>query len=187
MLQPLHDACWSSTPAFAVVDLILKADNRLFYMMDRRGSLPLSYVHKDHWPAWIKYLEEKKDEHFPILTATQQGPPELTKYGPNSRPIPNPEHALPEKLVAMVATGQLSIIEANMMASEDDEDEDDASVDSTVESDDEDDEDDESCDNDDDGDDESSDYDSGSDCDSDDDDDDELFDILQITQARFVA
>jgi hypothetical protein len=34
-------------------------------MTDVRGAVPLSYGRKEHWPAWIDYLESKKDILWP--------------------------------------------------------------------------------------------------------------------------
>jgi hypothetical protein len=134
---PLHDACWSSNtsqPCFEVVQIILQADARLLYMKDARGSLPLDYVPKQHWDAWKRFLVRVVlDAYFPIVDDDddnvdadnkKQGPPELTKYAPNSRPVSTPPNSLPNALAAMVAFGKLTPDEARMMASPDSDDDD---------------------------------------------------------------
>jgi Ankyrin repeats (3 copies) len=134
---PLHDACWtsSSQPCFEVVEIILQADARLLYMKDARGALPLDYVPKQHWDAWKRFLVRVVlDAYFPILdndngdeqhdADKKQGPPELTKYSPNSRPVSTPPNSLPNALAAMVAFGKLTPDEARMMAAPDDDDDD---------------------------------------------------------------
>lgn len=195
---PLHDACWSPRPAFACVELLLQhADARLFYMMDRRGALPLSYVHKDHYPAWIAFIDQIKDVHWPVTVYPTQGPPVLCKYGPNSRPLPNPKHAcLADHLCTMVANGRLTIDEALMIAKEEaaqkEEEGDAATADLTCDDDDcsdDSDSDDDGSDDDDDDDDGSDDDSDCSDYDSSSFDEDELeaelglFDVLQMTKA----
>jgi hypothetical protein len=81
-------------------------------------------VHKDHYPAWIEFLDQIKDVYWPKVVSgagpsQQQGSPELAKYGPNSRPLPNPKHAaLPDHLCTMVANGRLTIQEAITMKRE---------------------------------------------------------------------
>ena len=55
---PLHDACWAAEPAFETVELIMKADRRLFFMIDARSHLPLAYVRREHWDAWIGFLNK---------------------------------------------------------------------------------------------------------------------------------
>lgn len=88
---PLHDACWAAEPNFAVVELILKCDVRLFHMTDARGAVPLEYVHVHHYQAWLEFLKEKADVYWPrrsIAEDGEQGPPGLVSQEPNTRPIP---------------------------------------------------------------------------------------------------
>jgi hypothetical protein len=101
---PCHDACWTASPSFECIDIMLRTDSRLFYLLDSRGSLPLSYVKKEHWDEWKNFFEENKDLYFPILSELQ-GPPELSKNGPNFFPLPEPKNAIPLGLASMVASG----------------------------------------------------------------------------------
>jgi len=55
---PLHDACWTREPQFELVSLIIESCPELLSVSDKRGHTPLSYVRRDHWDAWIKFLDE---------------------------------------------------------------------------------------------------------------------------------
>lgn len=57
---PLHDACWSDKPGTQVAELLLNQDRSLVVVCDGRKSLPLSYVHRDHWGAWCNFLNAHK-------------------------------------------------------------------------------------------------------------------------------
>jgi hypothetical protein len=56
---PLHDACWTSTPNFELVDLLLQQSPDLLHVTDVRGFLPLAYVRQEHWDDWCHYLQSK--------------------------------------------------------------------------------------------------------------------------------
>jgi Ankyrin repeats (many copies) len=101
---PCHDGCWTAHPSFECIDLLLRTDARLFYLLDSRGSLPLSYVNKAHWEEWKSFLEKNMDVYFPILNEPQ-GAPELSKNGPNFFPLPDPKNALQLSLASLVASG----------------------------------------------------------------------------------
>jgi hypothetical protein len=115
---PLHDCCWAADPAFDVAELIMAVDPRLFYMTDLRGSVPLSYVRKEHWPLWIDYLESKKDMLWPkrsVKTDGAEGAPALTLLDADSRPLQDPENALPVEMAAMIASGKMTPEEAQVL------------------------------------------------------------------------
>merc|ERR1711988_1097628 len=57
---PLHDACWTSTPNFDIVRLLLDSNRVLVAVADSRGALPLSYIPQDHWPEWCSFLFRQK-------------------------------------------------------------------------------------------------------------------------------
>jgi hypothetical protein len=60
--SPLSDACWTQVPQptqRGVVDVLLDTCPDLLYVTDRRGLSPLSYVPRDHWEAWCRYLEHR--------------------------------------------------------------------------------------------------------------------------------
>jgi hypothetical protein len=115
---PLHDACWAAIPAFDVADIILKKDPRMLFMTDSRGATPLAYVRKDHWAAWIEYLEVKKKHFWPVRdlqTLGEEGMPQLFATGPNSCPMVNPPGALTLQLAAMVSSGKMRPEEASYL------------------------------------------------------------------------
>merc|ERR1712220_42690 len=94
---------------------------------DKRGALPLSYAHRDHWEAWVEWLESKKGLYWSEPEVLDP----ILDQEPNSCPVPNPKNALTEELARMVASGRISPGEAkilmvdgdNMTENESDEDE----------------------------------------------------------------
>lgn len=62
---PLHDACWTCTPNFELMDILIDTDPDLLLMSDKRGHSPLQYVRREHWPAWMEYLRRKKEALIP--------------------------------------------------------------------------------------------------------------------------
>ena len=113
---PMHDACWTVTPNFPLIELLLQQDTNFFQMMDARHATPLSYVRKENWSVWVEFLDAIKDRYWPMIVfrdnADHRGD-ETAKSSllhlqpPNSRPIPNPSNALEPRLVAMVASGKI--------------------------------------------------------------------------------
>jgi ankyrin repeat protein len=117
---PLHDACWVPAPCFDVVDMILERDPRLLYVVDCRGSSPLQYIPKQQWPAWLQYLESRKDAYWPPRDLKLDGlqePPALAQLPPNSCPIPDPPQALSADLATQVSAGQLAVLKDNLESS----------------------------------------------------------------------
>mmetsp|Transcript_128236 Transcript_128236/g.191109 ORF Transcript_128236/g.191109 Transcript_128236/m.191109 type:complete len:391 (-) Transcript_128236:101-1273(-) len=139
---PLHDACWRADPSFETVQLILDSDKHLLHLLDCRGAAPLSYVKKENYKMWIAFLETKLDRFWPIRDIRTEGeerPPPLTLRSPHSIPIPDPVHALPLEVAAMVANGRMEPEEAIYLDDEDDSESDDSDSDSEFDSDDSDD------------------------------------------------
>lgn len=58
--SPLHDAFWSPTVNYELVDLILNKCPDLLLLSDKRGHTPLNYARKHHWAEWNKYLEGRQ-------------------------------------------------------------------------------------------------------------------------------
>jgi hypothetical protein len=115
---PLHDCCWAADPALEVAELILAVDPRLFYLTDRRGAVPLTYVPKEHWILWIEYLESKKDILWPkrnLVNDGEEEAPALTLLEANSRPILDRENALSVEMATMVASGKMKPEEAHLL------------------------------------------------------------------------
>jgi len=57
---PLHDAAWTPTPNFDLVNFLIKECPEHLYMADVRGFTPLDYVRKDDWGKWLRFLWERK-------------------------------------------------------------------------------------------------------------------------------
>ena len=55
----LHDACWTSSPNFSVIDELLDACPDLLYTKDKRGFTPLDYARPAQYGDWCKYLSER--------------------------------------------------------------------------------------------------------------------------------
>ena len=98
-------------------------------MLDCRGAAPLSYVKKENYQKWIDFLDSRKERFWPardIATEGEERPPPLTLRPPHSIPIPDPVHALPLEVAAMVASGRMEPEEAIYLDDEDDDDSDDS-------------------------------------------------------------
>jgi hypothetical protein len=52
----LHDACWTGTPNFDVINIIVNDSPDLFYIMDKRNNSPLDYIPKEAYGAWNEWL-----------------------------------------------------------------------------------------------------------------------------------
>lgn len=57
---PLHDACWTPTPNFELVELILKHAPEQILMEDIRGNTPFDYVRREDYELWLKFLWDRK-------------------------------------------------------------------------------------------------------------------------------
>ena len=61
--NPFHDALWTSTPNFEVVDLLIDfADPALLLSEDVRGNHPFAYARSDHSERWIEFLEKRQEK-----------------------------------------------------------------------------------------------------------------------------
>lgn len=59
--NPFHDALWTSSPNFDVVDALIRyADPLLMLSEDVRGNTPFAYARYDHNERWITFLVERK-------------------------------------------------------------------------------------------------------------------------------
>lgn len=118
---PLHDACWASSFAQEVVQLILMQninENRhMFYMEDARGALPLSYAQKSQYIQWKQFLEDHKDQFWPTLANPSSTVSQslLIHQAAHTRSMPDPTNALSLELAAMVANGRLEPHEASLI------------------------------------------------------------------------
>ncbi len=112
---PLHDACWTSSPNFETITLLLEQDPWLMCIADTRGASPLNYVRKAHWAVWIGYIEAVSEKYWPSLNdncdrvAKKDQPvvPPLCCEKPNSRPIIHSQGTLPSDVIEMISSGKL--------------------------------------------------------------------------------
>lgn len=59
---PLHDACWTPSPNFEILAILLKNSHKdLLLTADVRGHTPLDYARKEHWTAWIQFFNANRD------------------------------------------------------------------------------------------------------------------------------
>lgn len=58
---PLHDACWTASPNFELVEFILKHAPEQIMMQDIRGNTPFDYVRKEDYQLWLRFLWERKN------------------------------------------------------------------------------------------------------------------------------
>ncbi|KAG7339081.1 ankyrin repeat domain protein [Nitzschia inconspicua] len=56
----LHDACWTTEPAFDVVDMLLDAAPEHVLLKDARGYTPFDYVRREDHGKWLRFLWERK-------------------------------------------------------------------------------------------------------------------------------
>jgi ankyrin repeat protein len=62
---PLHDACWTSKPNFALVDVLLRAAPEHALLPDSRGDTPFNYVRVEHWDEWVDFLAARRSLMYP--------------------------------------------------------------------------------------------------------------------------
>jgi hypothetical protein len=119
----LHDTCWGARPSFQAFSLLIQREPSLLFMADCRGVCPLDYVRKDHYIFWIDYLECIVDKYWPPVQSAPL-PPAGIHQAAHSRPMPDPENALPLDVASMVASGRLTPKEALFLAADNIEDDD---------------------------------------------------------------
>jgi hypothetical protein len=59
---PLHDACWTASPNFEIIEMLLDSSPDLLFLTDIRGFTPMAYVPKEHWQDWCFFLEQRGAE-----------------------------------------------------------------------------------------------------------------------------
>mmetsp|Transcript_12949 Transcript_12949/g.37561 ORF Transcript_12949/g.37561 Transcript_12949/m.37561 type:complete len:113 (+) Transcript_12949:1-339(+) len=57
----MHDACWTPSPNFELLQLLLEEAPHQLVMKDVRGYTPFDYVRKSDWEIWMEFLEERRD------------------------------------------------------------------------------------------------------------------------------
>lgn len=97
----------------------------MLYMMDVRGSCPLSYVHERDYDKWIRFFMSKRDELWPQQeTEATPEPPSLTLQLPHTRPVKDPRIVLPGAIIEMLAAGRMDPQEVLFLSQTGDDDED---------------------------------------------------------------
>lgn len=56
----LHDACWTGTPEFTLIKIILQDSPDLLYITDKRNLTPFDYIPKEAHESWNTWLHENK-------------------------------------------------------------------------------------------------------------------------------
>ena len=128
-----------------VVEQLLKVDPYLPFVMDVRGSLPLSYVQEKDYDKWMQFLQSREHEVWPFRVSKHKPVPPLTIQFPNTRPVPEPRVMLPSVFIEMLASGRMSPKEVTAMHDFDEssDDSDDSESDDSSSDDDDDDDDEE--------------------------------------------
>lgn len=61
--SPMHDACWTSKPNVAIMDLLIDSVSpEMLLAEDVRGHTPFDYARKEHYEEWYQYLSRKEDD-----------------------------------------------------------------------------------------------------------------------------
>jgi len=108
---PLHDACWTASPCFKSIAMILDKDVRLLHVVDCRGAQPLQYVKRDNWAIWVDFFENRKEQYWKrrdVETDGEEGPPTLCLRRPHSTPIEKKSATIDIETVTILANGKLS-------------------------------------------------------------------------------
>lgn len=59
---PMHDACWTSTPNFEIMEILIKYSHTdLLLAADVRGHTPFDYARKEHWGAWVQFFTARTE------------------------------------------------------------------------------------------------------------------------------
>ena len=113
---PLHHCCWASEFSPEIADAILKRDLLQLFIEDKRGQTPLEYVRPNLADAWVEFLEEHKDEYFPVGGSIPRlrNVKELRPDGS----LPDPSDSLSVSLAGAVSSGQVTPEEVCQMDDE---------------------------------------------------------------------
>lgn len=58
---PAHDACWTADANIEVMDeLLQRMPIAILLTEDVRGFTPFQYARKEHWPAWVDFLKDRR-------------------------------------------------------------------------------------------------------------------------------
>jgi Ankyrin repeats (3 copies) len=70
----LHEACWNSQIQWPIVELLLGSDPHLLFVADVSGKVPMDYCpnHPDITNGWIQFIDQKKDDFWPVDAQTKE-------------------------------------------------------------------------------------------------------------------
>ena len=57
---PFHDSCWTTSPNFDIVKLLVRDSPELLFVEDKRGFAPLQYIPKQCWSDWNHFFENQR-------------------------------------------------------------------------------------------------------------------------------
>jgi hypothetical protein len=55
---PLHDACWTGSPNFNVIRMILEQCPEFMIIADNRNFTPMDYIPREAWKEWCVFMKE---------------------------------------------------------------------------------------------------------------------------------
>jgi len=85
---PLHDAFWTSTASYDVIDYLLKQPNvtELLLCKDKRGYTPLDYSRDEDRGRWLRFLWERRSILRPMgVSSTKDVEDDLLTSSPSKR------------------------------------------------------------------------------------------------------
>eukprot|EP00549_Striatella_unipunctata_P024982 CAMPEP_0118697424 /NCGR_PEP_ID=MMETSP0800-20121206/14498_1 /TAXON_ID=210618 ORGANISM="Striatella unipunctata, Strain CCMP2910" /NCGR_SAMPLE_ID=MMETSP0800 /ASSEMBLY_ACC=CAM_ASM_000638 /LENGTH=124 /DNA_ID=CAMNT_0006596853 /DNA_START=167 /DNA_END=538 /DNA_ORIENTATION=+ len=59
--NPLHDAFWTPTPNFDLVEDLLSECPQLLFITDKRGHAPIDYARRSDWTVWREFIDSNLD------------------------------------------------------------------------------------------------------------------------------
>merc|ERR1711920_890247 len=77
--NPIHDACWTPSPEFELVDMLVRKAPHQLLMEDVRGFTPFDYVRKEHCGKWLRFLWERKATLRPLEESKDEDSKEDSK------------------------------------------------------------------------------------------------------------
>jgi hypothetical protein len=98
---PLHHAAWADPFSPIIVTEILRIDIIQLFLVDNIGLTPLEYVPLKQTTKWIAFLDNHKEEMFPI-----NGPPlAVTRRG--QLQLPDPPDSISIDLARLISSGRV--------------------------------------------------------------------------------
>ena len=64
---PMHDACWTASPNFDLMEMLLDVEPSMILLCDKRGHTPLDYTRREHWDKWARFLIKRYQSKQPTI------------------------------------------------------------------------------------------------------------------------